>query len=300
MPNTFHLPSPIVKVDCFEEQNITIWMKREDLIHPEISGNKYRKLKYNLLTTNDLHSTKIITKGGVFSNHIHAISALGNFYKKNIIGIIRGENVENKTLDFAKKNGMELVFVSRSDYRLIDENNFQDFLPQKINNAIFIPEGGTNQLALKGVAEMIDEIRAQLPTLPDYICSACGTGGTLAGIIAGLQNEQKVLGFSALKGDFLTPEVEMLLKGFSEKKYDNWAINTEYHFGGYAKMKPELLDFIDFFKEKYDILLDPVYTSKMMFGIFDLVKKGFFEKGTDILAVHTGGLQGWNGFRPNI
>ena len=292
----FILPSPITMLRFFETQKITVLMKREDLIHHYVSGNKYRKLKYNLLKTKDLHITQFVTKGGAFSNHIHATAALGNFLKINTIGIIRGEKVENKTLDFAKKNGMDLIFCNRTDYRNINAENFQDFLPKKIENAIFIPEGGTNKLAIKGVAEMVEEIKMQLTEIPDFICTSCGTGGTLTGIIEGLAGEQKAIGFSALKGDFMGAEIRENQEKFELTPYKNWEIINDYHFGGYAKTNKILFDFVKDFELKYNILLDPIYTSKMMYGLFDLIEKNYFPEGSTILAVHTGGLQGWNGF----
>lgn len=292
----FNLPSPVTVLDYWEAKKITLLIKREDLIHGQISGNKYRKLKYNLLETKDLYIKNIVTKGGAFSNHIHATAAVGNFFKINTIAIIRGEAVENKTLDFAKKNGMKLFFCDRTSYRNIDANNFQDFLPKKIENAFFIPEGGTNKLAIKGVAEMVQEIENQLEIMPDFICTACGTGGTMTGIIEGLADKQKALGFSVLKGDFMENEIKQNQLQYTDNQYDNWKIINDYHFGGYAKTNEILFDFIRHFELKYNILLDPIYTSKMMFGIFDLIEKDYFPEGSVILAIHTGGLQGWNGF----
>jgi 1-aminocyclopropane-1-carboxylate deaminase len=292
----FNLPSPITMLDFFEAKKITVLIKREDLIHGQISGNKYRKLKYNLLKTKDLYIKKIVTKGGAFSNHIHATAAVGNFLKIDTVGIIRGEEVDNKTLDFAKKNGMEIFFCNRTAYRNINEENFQDSLPEKIEAAFFIPEGGTNKLAIKGVAEMVEEIENQLQPMPDFICTACGTGGTMTGIIEGLAGRQKALGFSVLKGDFMENEIRQNQLQYTDNQYNNWEIINNYHFGGYAKTSPILFDFIRNFELKYNILLDPIYTSKMMFGIFDLIEKDYFPEGSTVLAIHTGGLQGWNGF----
>ncbi len=295
MPKMFVLPSPIMEIDFFKDKKITLLMKREDLIHPFVSGNKYRKLKYNLHHISDLHIKNTVTKGGTFSNHIHAAAAAGKVYNFNTFGIIRGEKISNKTLDFAEAQGMKLFFVSRQEYRKIDESNFRDFLPTFDEGVFFIPEGGTNIFAIKGVAEMVEEIREQMPILPDYICCACGTGGTISGIIEGAKGEMNIVGFSALNGNFMQKEVEEKLQFFSTKKYQNWQIQEDYHFGAYAKVTEELLDFVRFFKGKYQILLDPIYTSKMMFGIFDLIQKGFFKENSKILAIHTGGLQGWNG-----
>ena len=208
--------------------------------------------------------------------------------------MIRGERIEplNPTLQFAESNGMQLHFVTRSAYRNKYQPEFIQKLKSKFDDFFLVPEGGSNALAVKGCAEIIDEIDIDY----DYVCSAIGTGGTLAGLILGTNNYGKVLGFPALKGgDFLQKDIVNLLDN-NANNYTNWQLITDYHFGGYAKFKPELIDFINDFKRQFNIQLEPIYTGKMLFGIFDLIQKDFFEKGTTIIAIHTGGLQGIDGF----
>jgi 1-aminocyclopropane-1-carboxylate deaminase len=289
----FQIPSPIVEIKDERLKNVRLWMKRDDLIHPDISGNKWRKLKYNLAFAKKAGYETLLTKGGAFSNHIYATAAAGLHYGFKTIGIIRGENVTNPTLDFARQCGMDLYFVDRQSFRIVNADfDFQSLGIESAEN-YFLPEGGTNTLALKGSAELVTESIAQLGFCPDYYGVAGGTGGTAAGIISGLEGKAKVLVFSALKGDFLIQDIQNLL----EKKENNWSLQSDYHFGGYAKFTPELIAFMNDFHQKHDIPLDPIYTGKLLYGIFDLVEKDFFPKGTNILAIHTGGLQGLAGFR---
>lgn len=286
-----------VKNVFLTQKSIRLFIKRDDLLHIHISGNKWRKLKYNLIEAKRLGKTTLLTFGGAFSNHISAVAAAGEKFGFKTIGIIRGEKILplNPTLTFAQKSGMELHFVSRTDYRNKNALEFQNQLKSQFGEFYLIPEGGTNCFALKGCAEIILEVNKQNIN-PDYYCVACGTGGTVSGLISGLKNEKKVIGFSALKGDFLKKEVASLLLKCDGETYLNWEISTEYHFGGYAKWKPDLIDFINDFYEKTNIPLDPIYTGKMLFGIYDLIQKDYFEKGSTILAIHTGGLQGIQGF----
>lgn len=293
--NIWQLPSPIQQLtdSILIGQGIELFIKREDQIHAELSGNKWRKLKYNLQAAKVEQHDTLVTFGGTFSNHIAATAAAGKYFNFNTHGILRGERAEklSPTLRRAEAQGMQLHFISRSDYRT--ENRLA--LAEKLVKMpfYFLPEGGTNDLALKGCAEIVEEMQKQFDELlPDFVCVACGTGGTLAGIIQGLNGRQKVIGFSALKGDFMRKEVGLLLP----KTYQNWTVNTEYHFGGYAKFKPELIDFIQHFYAQYHIPLEPIYTGKMLYGIFDLIQKSYFPKGSRILAIHTGGLQGIEGF----
>jgi len=277
------------------QKNSMLFVKREDELHPFISGNKYRKLKYNLAEAVRLDKDTLLTFGGAYSNHIAATAAAGFEHGFKTIGIIRGDELainskeviqHNPTLKFALKHNMKFHFVLRSAYRDKDTVEFQNYLKEKFGNFYLIPEGGTNKFAVKGCTEILNEEDVKY----DVICSAVGTGGTISGIINSTKNFQKVIGFPALKGDFLQHEI---------KKYvlrkDNWSLNIEYHFGGYAKISKELITFINRFKRETGIPLDPVYTGKMMFGVIDLIKKNNFEKGTKILAIHTGGLQGIDG-----
>ena len=287
---------PTIVIEDSETKNagVGLLVKREDLIHPEISGNKWRKLKYNLIEAKKQKLSTLLTFGGAYSNHIHATAAAGIFFGFKTIGIIRGEQPKelNSTLLKAKENGMQLFFVSRTAYR--DKKELLAQLSLDFESIYILPEGGTNSLALKGCSEIVKEY-SEKPKI-DYWCTSCGTGGTLAGMITALSAQQKAIGFSALKGDFLQNEVEQLLSSYDDHKYQNWSINTDYHFGGYAKFDDSLIQFINEFKHKNQIQLDPIYTGKMFYGIYDLIKKGYFPKGSSIMAIHTGGQQGIQGF----
>lgn len=272
-----------------------IYIKREDLLHPYVSGNKFRKLKYNLLEAKKQGYTTILTFGGAFSNHISAVSYAAKEFGFQSIGIIRGEELldkisDNPTLKFAQVNGMQFEFVSREVYRQKESETFIEKLYEKFGNFYIVPEGGTNELAVKGC----EEILTDQDDIFDYICCAVGTGGTISGIINSSKPHQKVLGFPALKGDFLDSEI----KKFTQK--ENWELITDYHFGGYAKINEELIAFINKFRDKTHIPLDPVYTAKMCYGVFDLIRKGYFEKDANILLIHTGGLQGIAGMNEKL
>ncbi len=269
---------------------------REDLLHPTIPGNKWRKLKYNLQAAREQHCNTLVTFGGAFSNHIAAVAAAGKEFGFATVGYIRGEETLplNPTLQFAKSCGMELRYLSREEYQLKDDSRFRAQNLKPSPNQFLLPEGGTNQLAVRGCTEIVTEITAPW----DVLCVAAGTGGTLAGLIAGAEGRGQIIGFPALKGgDFLRSEVAGLVQEFSVQPYDNWELQTDFHFGGYAKHTPELLAFIQNFYNKHGILLDPVYTGKVLFGVFDLIQQDYFSEGTKIIAVHTGGLQGWAGFK---
>jgi 1-aminocyclopropane-1-carboxylate deaminase len=270
--------------------NAQLFVKREDLIHPFISGNKFRKLKYNLEEAKNQEYKTLLSFGGAFSNHIAAVAAVGKEFDFNTIGIIRGEELidkieENPTLKFAEQCGMQFKFVTREIYRKKTSEHFIEKLKAEFGDFYLLPEGGTNTLAVKGCEEILTKQDKDF----DYICCSVGTGGTVSGLINCSKPSQQILGFSSLKGDFLKEDIGK----FVEKK--NWQLITDYHFGGYAKINELLISFINEFKIKNQIPLDPIYTGKMMFGIFDLIEKGFFPKGSRILAIHTGGLQGIEG-----
>ena len=278
-----------------EDKAVSLFIKREDELHPFISGNKYRKLKYNLAEATKQQKSTLLTFGGAFSNHIAATAAAGFAYNYKTIGIIRGDELANNleetiqnnpTLKFASEHNMQFEFVSRADYRNKTLPEFIASLHEKFGEFFLIPEGGTNNFAVKGC----EEIMAEEDEKYDVICCAVGTGGTISGIINSLKSHQKAIGFPALKGDFLQHEINKFIL-----KRDNWSLCSNYHFGGYAKVSEELITFINKFKSETKIPLDPVYTGKMMFGIVDLIKSDFFKKGTKILAIHTGGLQGIEG-----
>lgn len=266
---------------------IEVYVKREDVLHSEISGNKFRKLKYNLIEARTLGFTKLLTFGGAYSNHIAAAAAAGKEFGFETIGIIRGEELqekylENPTLKKASENRMQFEFVTRTQYR--DKNNaeFLNQLKEKFSDFYLIPEGGTNELAVKGCKEILTDDDKVF----DFICCAVGTGGTISGIINSLKPHQKAIGFPALKGDFLTEDIQKYAEN------SQWNLVTDYHFGGYAKLNDELKQFMKQFFKKYLISLDPVYTSKTFFGVIDLISKGYFKPDSKILIIHTGGLQG--------
>lgn len=286
---------PIQEVTLNFTTNVRLFVKREDLIHPFVSGNKFRKLKYNLAKAKKEKHDTLLTFGGAFSNHIAAVAMAGKLYGFKTIGIIRGEELihkmnSNPTLQFAVENGMQLKFITRENYRKKTSETFLTQLSAKFGRFYCIPEGGTNSLAVQGCAEIITENEQDF----DTICCAVGTGGTIAGICNGAFPHQQILGFPALKGDFLSEEISQL----TDKQ--NWKLMTDYHFGGYGKVSDELVTFINQFKQQTNIPLDPIYTGKMLFGIIDLIKNGHFAKQNRILAIHSGGLQGIEGMNQKL
>ena len=271
----------------FLEKEIQLSIKRIDLIHPYISGNKFYKLKYNILEALKQNTNTILTFGGAYSNHISATAFAAQQKGFKSIGIIRGEETFplNHTLTFSKDCGMKIYYISRKEYRKKHTDSFIKSLQKKLGRFYQIPEGGTNKFAIQGTSEILDVKDTQ-----NYICSAIGTGGTISGIINSSSDNQKVLGFPAIKG---YENLEKDIKKWSNKQ--NWKLITDYHFGGYAKISEELIQFVKDFYHTHNIPLDAVYTGKMLFGIIDLIKKDFFPKGSSVLAIHTGGLQGNQG-----
>ncbi|MEQ1558076.1 MAG: pyridoxal-phosphate dependent enzyme [Methyloglobulus sp.] len=270
---------------------VELWLKRDDLLHPIISGNKWRKLKYILADALSLDSNTLISMGGAYSNHLHALAYTGKILGLKTIGIIRGEHPEplTPTLLEMKHWGMELRFVSRSDYRQLRGYKHWNSLPGIKPNQYWLPEGGASGLALKGIAELVAEI--DMPY--DVICVACGTGTTMAGLINAVNPQKSVLGFAALKNaGFLQADVQSLLAD----NFHNGVIIHDYHFGGFAECNDTLASFMKTFTKENFIPLEPVYTGKMLYGIFDLLTKGYFKPGQRIIAVHTGGLQGNRGY----
>jgi 1-aminocyclopropane-1-carboxylate deaminase len=297
---------------------ISLEIKREDLLHPFISGNKFRKLKYNLLQAKAENQETVLTFGGAYSNHIAAVAYAGKEQGFKTIGVIRGDELgdkiaENATLKFAQECGMEFEFVTREVYRHKTDPDFITNLKDKFGSFYLVPEGGTNKYAIKGCEEILTEEDAKF----DYVCCAVGTGGTISGIINSALPHQKVLGFPALKGDFLKDETPMnkfssnlnkkgvrddlrQITTFSEeiRKFatnKNWELITDYHFGGYGKVNEELIQFINQFYKQTQVPLDPIYTGKMVFGVIDLIQKDYFSNNSKILLIHTGGLQGIQG-----
>ena len=282
-----HSPIQQIHDPIWDDQQIELYIKREDLIHPIVNGNKYRKLKYNLAT----NPNSIITFGGAFSNHIHATASAGKLYNIPTVGIIRGELDENNpTLVYARSCGMDLRFVDRSAYKLKENSEAAIAIINEFTDPLILPEGGNNLLARKGTAEVATEINAQIPNV-NYIALSAGTGGTASGILSQKNKHHKLLVFSALKGDFLRDEI-IVMTGLS-----NFELQTDYHFGGYARTKPELIAFINQFYKKHQIILDPIYNGKGLYGIVDLIRQEKISKGSKIVWVLTGGQQGntaWN------
>ena len=276
-----------IKSTLFSDKKVRVLVQREDLIHPYVSGNKWRKLKYNLLEAQQKGFAKVLTFGGAFSNHIVATAAAATEMKMQSVGLIRGEECLplNPTLVQAKAFGMSFQYINRETYR---EKSNVDW-GQKFPDCYIIPEGGTNALAVKGCEEIIQDHDF------DVVCCACGTGGTIAGIINSTKPQQKVVGFPVLKGAyFLIDDIQHYVKNA------NWELCMDYHFGGYAKVNKNLIDFMNVFKKTHDIPLDPIYTGKLFFGVFDLIANNYFREGTTILLIHTGGLQGIIGMNQRI
>jgi 1-aminocyclopropane-1-carboxylate deaminase len=282
------------------EQGIRLLLWRDDLLNPDLPGNKARKLKYNLQQARAEGHTRLLTFGGAYSNHLAAVAAAGKLYGFDTIGLVRGEEHTplNPTLARCAADGMQLHYLDRSTYRRRTEPEFLAKLQEAYGPAYPLPEGGTNVLALRGVAELIGEMRQH--TEFDYVAVAAGTGGTLAGLSLGLETAKysaRAVGVAALKGsDFLRAEVDSLTLAATGRTLDNYELHTDYHFGGYAKLPPTLREFIQDFEMRYGVLLDPIYTSKLLAGVFDLIDKGHFPVGSTVVAVHTGGLQAWAGF----
>ena len=286
-------PSILTKIvdPLLSQYQVELWMKRDDLLHPIISGNKWRKLKYSLDHALSSQADTIISMGGAYSNHLHALAYAGKALGLKTTGLIRGEQPEKltPTLRDMQSWGMKLLFVSRYEYRLLRQYKSYHDLPDLKPYQYWLPEGGAQVLALKGVAELINEI----DVLYDILCVPCGTGATLAGIIDAVPDPVSVIGFAALKNaEFLQTDVESLLP----RPCNNWQIKQDYHFGGFAKTNAELMTFIADFEFKTGIPLEPVYTGKMMYALYDLIAKQTFKPGQRIIAVHTGGLQGKRGF----
>lgn len=275
---------------------IELYIKREDLLHPIISGNKFRKLKYNLLEAKRLGCEKLLTFGGAFSNHIVAVAGAGNEFGFETIGIIRGEELHNKiqenpSLLQAQQFGMQFNFIDRTQYRNTMDAVFLADLTERYGSFYLIPEGGTNELAIHGCEEILsadDKIEFS------HICCAVGTAGTISGIINASNINQQIIGFSSLKGGFLSE----VICNFAKQK--NWSVNDSYHFGGYGKVTDELIGFLNAFYDEYQLPLDPIYTGKMMFGILDLIQQNYFPPHSKLLAIHTGGLQGIAGMNQKL
>jgi 1-aminocyclopropane-1-carboxylate deaminase len=282
------LPSPLELLDDdrLGRRGIRLWLKRDDLIHPDIPGNKWRKLKYNLADAAAGGHHILLTFGGAYSNHIRAVAAAGHHFGFRTIGMIRGEEhlPLNPVLRFAVEHGMTLEYLDRQTYRAKHSPAVVDPLRERFGDFFLLPEGGSNAAAVRGVAELPAELTIDY----DYLCCACGTGGTLAGLAAGLPTGPRALGFAALKGaDFLYDDVQRLQRE-ANLETTNWSIELRYHFGGFARRNADLDRFIADFRDRHTIELEWVYVAKMMYGIVDMVEHAEFPQGTSIVAVVTG------------
>ena len=272
------------------QRDICLDIKREDEIHPVVSGNKFRKLKYNLKHVQDTNQSTVLTYGGAYSNHIVATATASKICGLKSIGVIRGEELfkktnKNPTLKYAQQQGMQLYFISRNDYAKKDTTVEIQKLKKQFGEFYRIPEGGTNSLAVKGCEEILTEDDSKY----NFIACCVGTGGTLAGIINSSAVNQKIYGFSALKN-----HQHEEIKQWTDQT--NWQIFQEKTFGGYAKTNENLVAFINDFYDQTSIKLDPIYTGKLFYNLFDLIKNNHFPNRSKILAIHTGGIQGVEGF----
>ncbi|MEA5515391.1 1-aminocyclopropane-1-carboxylate deaminase/D-cysteine desulfhydrase [Nodularia sp. UHCC 0506] len=291
-PFTQHIENEISR-----RAGVELSVLRLDIMHPLVNGNKWFKLKYNLLEAKHQNLRTLLTFGGAYSNHIFATASAGNLFGFRTIGVIRGEErlPLNPTLSFAKQQGMQLVYLNRETYRQKHTRELQEDLKQRFGDVFIIPEGGSNLNGVRGCTEIVKDAGTF-----NTICVACGTGTTLAGIALSLNQGQRVIGFPVLKkGEFLAQDIENLLRNYlgSGLPVPNnspapWELVCDYHFGGYAKVNNELLRFAKEFEQEHQITLDYTYTSKMFYAVMDLTQKGMFSKGDRLLLIHTGGLQG--------
>lgn len=289
----FQDPSPLQPIShpLLDQHHIKLLIKRDDLIHPDVSGNKWRKLKYNIEAFRRSGKNEILTFGGAYSNHIAATAAACSYLKIPCVGIIRGEELHvhsNPTLAYAHKMGMQLTFASREDYRWYRDAPEQ--IQKSYPDAYVIPEGGANNEGIRGV----QEIRSEMPDYFDIMFTAVGTGTTLAGIATSLQPTEKAIGVQVLKGDFLHADIRQKLAAQGHKM-DNWQLATDYHFGGYARTTDHLIQFINRMGVEISLNLDPIYTGKAFFAVWQMIDQGKFDHKT-LIFLHTGGLQGVAGF----
>ncbi|RTQ53570.1 pyridoxal-phosphate dependent enzyme [Hymenobacter gummosus] len=286
------LPEPLA-----ERRGVRLRLLRDDVRHPELPGNKWRKLQHNLLAARAQGHDTLLTFGGAYSNHLAAVAAAGRLQGLRTIGVVRGEaaSVLSPTLQQCRLDGMALHFVSREDYRRRTDEAWVQALARQLGPAYVLPEGGTNALALRGVAELVTELDAAAEPF-DAFTVACGTGGTLAGLLLGLEGRRQAVGVPVLKdGAFLRDEIDALTQA-AGRRYANYHLHLGAHFGGYARYSAELLAFIDAFYQRHRVVLDPVYTGKLLAGTLQLIDQGYFAAGSTVVAIHTGGLQGWAGF----
>ncbi len=289
---TISIPSPLqlYKIPLFEEAGIEFWVKRDDLIHPTVSGNKWRKLKFNLEKAKELGYSKILTFGGAFSNHIASVGAIAKGSNLKIHAMVRGDELNsnsNPTLREADSNGLNLHFVSRADYKLWKKLEKGESISEKWKDHYIIPEGGANEEGVRGCESIMQEISIDF----SHICLSAGTGTTAAGILRS-NASSKILVFPALKNAFSLEEDILSRQVDPNFKKEQLELITQYHFGGFAKVPEDLINFTSVIKEEYGLPLDYLYTAKAFYGLMDLVKRGEVKAGSKVLFYHSGGLQG--------
>ncbi|MEL6657075.1 MAG: pyridoxal-phosphate dependent enzyme [Bacteroidota bacterium] len=288
--------SPLQRLydERWEERDVALWIKRDDLLAPApndpLCGNKWRKLQVNLLHAKTRGFEQLLTFGGAFSNHLAAVASAGRHFGFKTIGVVRGEPVDNPTLARAQADGMRLHFVDRTTYRNKTAPSFLQSLYKEYGPAYVLPEGGTNAAAFTGCTNLANEILTQSPTAPTYIAVACGTGGTATGLIQGMAGKSTLIGVSVLKGNFMQSTIQSLLAERPSSPTP-WEVHESYHHGGYAKRSRPLNEFIQWFYQEHEIVLDPIYTGKLFYALYDLLERGYFSNGSSVVGIHTGGLQ---------
>ena len=286
----------IIENKFIKKKNISLSILRLDKIHPNISGNKYFKLYY-FLQKALLLKKKIITFGGAYSNHLAATAKACNISQIECIGIIRGERAKNisHTLSFCEEQGMKLQFINREEYKKKDTEYFKLELSENFGEHILIPEGGYSKDGVNGsglIANFYNHHNFS------HICTPVGTATTLAGLINVSLPSQKIIGFNILKN---ITDINYRLKFLLDHNHtNNYYLIDDYHFGGYAKKTNELIAFMNRFYDEFSIPTDFVYTGKMMFGVLDMINKNYFSAGSNILCIHTGGLQGNQSLKKGI
>jgi 1-aminocyclopropane-1-carboxylate deaminase len=294
----FYNSSPLQALHSHFFPDLQVWIKRDDLLHPDVSGNKLRKLKFPLLALKASAPT-LITMGGAWSNHLHATAHAASLAGFASIALVRGhyaaDQVLTPTLEDCRRLGMQIRFVTREQYRALRDEPaaWQAHIDLAPEQCAWLPEGGSSPMALYGVAELIDE----LPFVPETLIVACGTGATLAGLLAGMRGRGRVLGIAAIKNaDYLHGDIGRLLEQAGYPRYKNYELLTQFDHGGYAKAPPLLQQFCQEFSAGSTIPVEPVYTGKMFYALHQLALSGKFTAGERVVAVHTGGLQGARGF----
>ncbi|MEV8479476.1 pyridoxal-phosphate dependent enzyme [Streptomyces sp. NPDC051173] len=282
------LPSPLEELrdERFARRGVRLLLKRDDLIHPELPGNKWRKLEPNLRAAAEAGRRTLLTFGGAYSNHLRATAAAGRLLGFATVGVVRGEELADRPLNWSLAacvaDGMRLRFVDRATYRRKTEPGVLAELAG--GDCFVVPEGGSNAAAARGCVALGRELRGAA----DVVGIACGTGGTLAGLAAGLSGTQRTIGFPVLKGGFLGEEIRRLQQAAFGGPRGDWTLDERFHCGGYARLSPELLAFADDFASRHGLRVERLYVAKMLFGLTALASEGAFARGTTVAAVITG------------